>query len=86
MNIKRELGNFSKWKDLGLNLGLHPSALDVIEANRKFVEDQLHDVLQRWLKRIDNIDENVCPSWSQLVEAVKPIDCALSDDIKKRHC
>ena len=60
----------------------YPSVLDVIEENRKIVECQLHEVLQRWLKRIDNIYENVCLMWSQHVEAVKPINRALFDEIK----
>ena len=85
-NVKTALGIFSSWKDLGLNLGLRASALEEIEKDHKFVKDQLREVLQRWLKRIDNIDKNVCPTWSQLVEAVEPINRALSDEIKKKYC
>ena len=84
MEIKRVLGNFSRWKDLGLNLGLRASALDVIEKDHNFVEDRLREVLLRWLKRIDNIDENVCPTWSQLVNAVEPMNRALSHYIRER--
>ena len=85
-HVKTALGNFSRGKDLGLELGLRATALEEIERDHKFVKDQLHEVLQRWLKRIDNIDKNVCPTWSQLVKAVEPINRALSDEIKDKYC
>ena len=84
--IKRELGSFPEWKELGLNLGLHPSALNVIEKNHRSVKEQLHQVLEDWLRMKDNIDEGDLPTWSRLAEAVEPIDRALSITIKKKHC
>ena len=85
MDVKHELGHFSEWYDLGLNLGLSPKHLKVIERNYTMANDRLNEVLLEWLKKNYNLEKHDLPSWSALVNAVEPIDCDLALIIKKRH-
>ena len=85
VDVKRELGPFARWKGLGLNLGLSPKGLEVIENDSSRTDDWLHAVLFQWLKRNYEVDKYGLPSWSRLAEAVKPIDYALALTIQDRH-
>ena len=85
MDVERELGNFPRWKSLGLNLGLLWSKLEVIERDYKFTDEQLQAVLTEWLKQNYDLEKYGLPSWSRLADAVEPIDHALAIAIKKRH-
>ena len=85
VDVKHELGPFSRWKVLGLNLGLSPESLEVIENDYRRTDDQLEAILLQWLKRNYDLDKYGLPSWRQLAEAVKPIDHALASTIKDRH-
>ena len=80
-----ELGNFFQWSDLGLYLGLSPEDLKVIEVDHMQIRSRLNAVLLMWLKQEYNVDRFGLPSWSQLSDAVEPIDLALAITIKKRH-
>ena len=83
--VKRELGDFAQWKGLGLNLGISPSSLEVIEEDYSRASERLHEVLLRWLRRNYNLDKYKPPSWRQLVDAVEPINRALAIAIKERY-
>ena len=85
VDVKHELCPFARWKELGLNLGLSPESLEVIEYDSSRTDDWLHAVLLQWLKRNYDLDKFGLPSWRQLTEAVKPIDHALASTIKDRH-
>ena len=85
VDVKHELGPFARWKELGLNLGLSPESLEVIENDYRRTGDQLETVLLQWLKRNYDLKKFRLPSWGQLAEAVKPIDHALASTIKNRH-
>ena len=85
MDVKRELGDFAQWKDLGLNLGLSPSSLEVIEEDHRWASERLEAVLLRWLRRNYNLDKYNPPSWIGLADVVKPINHALAVSIKERH-
>ena len=78
--MKAALGYFSDWNNLGLKLGLHPDLLQRISDDKPNVDGRLQEVLRKWLK-----NEELRPSWNQLVIALKPIDCALSNQIKRDH-
>ena len=85
VDVKRELCPFARWKVLGLNLGLSPEILEVIENDYRWTDDQLGAVLLQWLKRNYDLNKYKLPSWEQLAEAVKPIDSSLALAIKDRH-
>ena len=85
VHVKRELGPFARWKGLGLNLGISPESLEVIENDYRQTDDQLEAVLLHWLEKDFDRDEYGLPSWRRLAEAVKPIDHALSLTIQDRH-
>ena len=84
-DVKHQLGHFAQWKDLGLNLGLSPLCLEVIEKDHKWASEQLEAVLLQWLKKNYNLNKYKPPSWSRLADAVEPINCALAIAIKERH-
>ena len=83
--VKRELGPFARWNKLGLNLGLSPENLEVIENDYRQTDDRLEAVLLQWLKRNYDLDEYGLLLWRRLAEAVKPIDHALALTIQNRH-
>ena len=85
VDVKHELCPFAKWKELGLNLGLSPESLEVIENDSSRTDDRLHAVLLQWLQRNYDLDKSGLPSWRQLAEAVKPINHTLASTIKDRH-
>ena len=62
-DVKRELGPFARWKELGLNLGLSPKSLEVIENDSSRTDDRLHAVLLQWLQRNYDLDKYGLPSW-----------------------
>ena len=85
MDVKRELGHFAHAKELGLNLGLPPQLLEVIERDYRWTSEQLGAVLLHWLERDYDLQKYGLPSWSALVDGVELIDHALALTIKKNH-
>ena len=85
MDVKKEIGRFAKWKDLGLQLGLSIESLEVIERDYRWTEDQLEAVLLQWLRRDYDVKKYGSPSWSGLANAVEPINHALAIRIRERH-
>ena len=85
MDVKRELGHFAHSKELGLNLGLSPQLLEVIERDYRWTSEQLGAILLKWLERNYDLEKYGLPSWSALVNAVEPIDRALALTIKTNH-
>ena len=82
--VKDALGYFADWNNLGLKLGLHPDLLQRISRNKHDVDDRLEEVLRNWLNKKTMEDEQK-PTWDQLVVALRPINRALSDQIKMDH-
>ena len=83
--VKRELGPFVQWNNLGLNLGLSPSRLEVIKVDHTGTDQRLEAVLLHWLRKNYKVDEYGSPSWNRLAEAVEPFDRALAIAIRKKH-
>ena len=83
--VKQELGEFTKWYDLGLHLGLSPDSLDVIKQDERLTEDRVRAVLLKWLRKQYDVEQYGSPSWNTLAHAVKPLNHALSLAIKDRH-
>lgn len=78
----------TQWELLGVQLGLHPNALKVIEAeNRSSIEQCLCDMLSKWLKLNYNFKEKGRPSWQGLVVALGIIrQAATADKIAQEKC
>ena len=55
----------ARWKLIGIQLGLSPDDLDIIEANCVDVEERLMKVLQKWFKSNPN------PTWKDIITALK---------------
>ena len=85
MDVKHELGHFADAKELGLNLGLSPKLLEVIERDYRWTSEQLGAILLQWLERNYDLEKYGLPSWSTLVHAVDPIDHDLALTIKRNH-
>ena len=85
VDVKKELDRFIRWKDLGLNLGLHCSKLEEIERDYRWTNERLEAVLTEWLRMNYDIEKYGLPSWRQLAHAVEPVDCALALAIKEHH-
>ena len=88
-DILHELSNVaSKWRGVGLALGLHPDSLNTIKADHQDVTSRLHAVIDKWLRKSYNTTTHG-PSWQRLVKAVAhPIggnDHALASKIAKKH-
>ena len=63
-----------KYKDLGLELGLHYNTLSDIEANNpRKVEECLKECLAKWLSEVDSVYEKGKPTWRALVGALEKI-------------
>jgi hypothetical protein len=54
------------WKDIGIELDLKVTDLDVIKTNHGNVNECFSEMLTLWLKRV-----NPLPKWSAMVEALK---------------
>ena len=83
--VKQEIGEFAKWYDLGLHLGLSPDSLDVIKQDEHLTEDRVRAVLLKWLRKEYNEEQYGSPSWNTLADAIKPINRAMFLTIKDRH-
>ena len=76
----------SRWRLLSMKLGVKESSLDTIERNYPSdVQTCLYKALGEWLRLNYNHQRHGRPSWRRLAEAVSSIDCALSENIAKRH-
>ena len=76
--MKRALrdGHFPshRYKDLGLELGLHYNTLSDIEANYpRDVEKCLTECLAKWLSEADSVYKKGKPTWRALVRALEEI-------------
>ena len=55
----------ARWNLIGIQLGLSPDDLDIIEANFVDVEDRLRKVLQKWF------NSNPNQTWKDVITALK---------------
>ena len=61
----------TKWRALGLELGLKPGTCSVIDENNfKNANKCLYDCLARWLERADNVDDKGIPTYDVLADAL----------------
>ena len=65
----------TKWRKLGLELGLRAGTLAVIDQNYPRDADRcLDECLTKWLQRADNVDEYGMPTYNVLATALYNID------------
>ena len=70
------------WKDIGIELDLKVSDLDVIsKTNHENINKCFSDMLTLWLKRV-----NPPPKWSAMVEALKEPAVGFEDLAKQVEC
>ena len=64
----------SKWKELGLKLGLYINTLDTIDYNNpRDADGCLIDMLSKWLQGADKVLDNGGSTWASLVNALESI-------------
>lgn len=74
----RKLLSISKdWKNLGALLDIPCGTLDIIERDEPDTNSRLRAMLTEWLKQI-----NPPPMWSQLIEAVEPLNVSVAERLK----
>ena len=76
----------SQWKRLSTKLRIRSSSLDTIQQNHPGDADMcLYEAMEEWLKMNYDHQRRGRPSWRRLVEAVKSLDCGLSQRIVDTH-
>ena len=70
-NSKYEVGT---WHSLCLSLGLLEGTLKTIEADENDSDDRLRTCLNKWLQRVDSVDDAGGPTWTSLEKALSNID------------
>ena len=64
----------SKWKELGLKLGLYINTLDTIDYNNpRDADGCLRGMLSKWLQGADKVLDNGESTWASLANALKDI-------------
>ena len=73
----------SKWKDIGILLGIDSRELDALKAMEShFPQSCLRGMFEIYLKRI-----NPLPSWSAIAEALELLgDEELATQLRSRYC
>lgn len=73
----------AQWKELGTNLGVEKSILDIIQADNPHSTRQcLLEMIDKWLKH--NCADLV-PTWRSLCDAIFHVDQALAEKISEEH-
>ena len=76
----------SQWKLLAIKLRIKPSSLDIIQHNNTGDAKMcLLEALGEWLKRNYDVQLHEEPSWRRLAEAVRSLDCGLSEGIAEKY-
>ena len=83
--LKRHGYSGTNYYDLGLNLGLLPSTLDVIKENNKGdVNAGLRECLKAWLQQANVVKSVGVPSYYSLIQALRGIEqIAVADGIDR---
>ena len=80
-DIFKELREFSRWNELGVELNVSDNTLKVIDIDQRNVAGKTQEVVRKWHK----MNEKVC--WEALTAALKAIDEAnLAKKIADKHC
>ena len=85
--IVTELDDITDVVRLGLYLGVRMSALEKIETEYPSLKLQKKEIIYRWLKREDIIQQKQAerPTWDKLTDAVAKLDLSSSKKIRHKH-
>ena len=85
MSVLNDITNVER---LGLNLGIHMSALERIMINYPLMERQKTKAIYYWLQRRDIVwhKHNEHPTWGGLTDAMRMLNPSLSARIRLQHC
>ena len=67
-----------RWKELGLQLKVKPTSLDIIEMDFHYSRDCFREMLREWLRMADP-----SPTWEALIAALKSNSVGLRDVARK---
>ena len=86
--ILEEIHQITDIEGLGLNLGLHMSAISKIQDEYRSPEQQKMRIIRHWLRRKDIVPnkESCLPTWEVLADAVAKESTALSLEIRAKYC
>ena len=77
--VHKHFRSFTKWDELGLELGLYKPTIEVIKKDKKDnTSEQNMEMLTRWLKMEDKVEDKGGPTWNQLITALRGIDDGIS--------
>ena len=80
-DIFKELREFSRWNELGVELNVSDGTLNKIDSDHQKVAGKTQAVVREWY----NMNEKVC--WENVTAALKAIDEAnLAKKIADKHC
>ena len=75
----------TKWQELGLQLGLLKTTLDVIKNDNSNTYTCLNECLDRWLRRNDNVDSRGGATYDSLSNALRSMnETAVADQMDKK--
>ena len=76
----------TKWRALGLKLGLKPGTCNVIDlSNQKDADRCLDECLVKWLQRADNVENKGMPTYDVLATALDNIGQKASADYIRKY-
>ena len=79
----------AKWRNIGIQLGIRDSQLEVIQLQRDSPLDCLRQMLATWLLKNYNVERFGEPTWMKLVEAVNHMagggNPTLATNIARNH-
>ena len=79
----------TKWREIGVALGLGESVLNRIEHENRDLMSRLSKMVTEWLKKNYNVERFGEPTWEKLVAAVRSKvggnNSALAQEIARKH-
>ena len=86
--VLEEVHQITSIEKLGLNLGLHISAIDILRDQYRSPEEQKTRILLYWLQRKDIVPhkQSSIPTWGVLADAVARESIVLSCEIRAKYC
>ena len=82
--ISNALNTLVDWEELGLELGLLKSTLDIISRDHmRETRPCKRAMLAAWLQWQDNVKQKGLPSWRRLLNALGRVDAALAAKIER---
>ena len=74
-----------KWFEIGIHLGIDDRELELIESNRRKVQEMCMDMLRCWVKK--NKHGSKVTSWKILLSSLrKAQEGSLADELEEKLC